>query len=537
MKPGRWRKIRLSIASAVFILFLFASFSSSPPALIISRILSRIQLAPAILRASGIPEALTGAAEKVHPAVQISAVSGAAAALIILLSAYLFGRVYCSLICPIGLFQDVFIDTRRKMPAGRFRFLKPFNSVRFGILLLCTGAAFAGIMMPLILLEPYSIWGRFTLDIAHPLSVLAGRAVFTALRPFGIFINLIRYNFNLPVFAVTFLTALTLIFFALKKGRVYCSLVCPAGTLLGLFSRKSLRRVAIDPLLCTSCGLCEKKCRTGCIDSKGKTVDSGRCVMCGDCLTGCPADAIKYSKKAPAKSVKNRQPYNRSRRTFLGTLKKISGASLSALIIPSWLIPRTRIRGLTPEGEANTPSTPPGSKGINHFSSLCIACHRCVSVCPANVLQPSLFEYGIKGILQPVMDYRSGFCEFECTLCTHTCPTGAIIPLTAEVKKSIQIGRVYFEKDKCVVVTGGTICGACAEGCPTHAVGMEPYKNGLDIPVTDNSLCVGCGSCEYICPVPEKAIYVKGLEVHGKAEVREPLYRTPKDTSDEGFPF
>jgi ferredoxin-type protein NapF len=396
-------------------------------------------------------------------------------------------------------------------------------------------------MIPLILLEPFSIWGRMTTDILHPLAVSANRLLFYALRPFGIFITLISYNFNLPVFSVTFLTVSLIVFFTIKKGRIYCSLVCPAGTLLSLLSCYSVNRVVIDPSLCTSCGLCGKKCRTGCIDSSGRTVDNSRCVMCGDCLTGCPAGAIGLVKSKAVKytaqtiSRKGRGSFDKSRRSFLSRIKLYSGASLSALLIPSWLTMRKRT--LTPTGEKNTPSTPPGSKGVSHFTARCISCHRCVSVCPTNVLQPSLFEYGIKGMLQPVMDYRSGYCEFECTACTRACPSGAIIPITIERKKTIQIGRVYFEKDKCIVVTNGTICGACAEGCPTHAVGMEPYKNNLDIPVTDNSICIGCGSCENICPVPEKAIYVKGLEIHGTAEVREPLYKAPKESANEGFPF
>jgi formate hydrogenlyase subunit 6/NADH:ubiquinone oxidoreductase subunit I len=138
------------------------------------------------------------------------------------------------------------------------------------------------------------------------------------------------------------------------------------------------------------------------------------------------------------------------------------------------------------------------------------------------------------------MDYGTAFCEYECNVCSQVCPTAAIMPISLAVKKETQIGQVRFLRDRCVVVTNGTACGACAEVCPTHAVYMVGHKDGLTIPETDVDVCVGCGNCEYACPVlPGKAIYVEGNEVHRRREVKsaEDTVETI-DTGESGeFPF
>ena len=152
------------------------------------------------------------------------------------------------------------------------------------------------------------------------------------------------------------------------------------------------------------------------------------------------------------------------------------------------------------------PVTPPGSRSRDRFTNLCTACHLCVSVCPPQVLSPSLFEYGLAGIMQPKMNYRANYCNYECVLCSQVCPTGAILPLEVAAKKEIQLGKANFIKDDCIVVAKKKDCGACSEHCPTKAVKMVPYEEKLVIPELNNEICVGCGACErYRGPVLERA--------------------------------
>jgi ferredoxin len=163
--------------------------------------------------------------------------------------------------------------------------------------------------------------------------------------------------------------------------------------------------------------------------------------------------------------------------------------------------------------------TPPGSFYLEHFNNACTACHLCVSACPTGVLRPSLFEYGIFGMMQPFMDYKTGFCHYECTKCSKVCPNGAILPLTIEQKQTTQIGVARFVRCNCIIFTDGILCSECSEHCPTKAIKMTPSTTPIvgeiNIPEITPELCVGCGACEYACPVkPYKAIVIDGLPEH-----------------------
>ena len=163
--------------------------------------------------------------------------------------------------------------------------------------------------------------------------------------------------------------------------------------------------------------------------------------------------------------------------------------------------------------------SPPGSETHKRMYDKCISCHLCVAKCPSHVLKPSGFENGLKGFLQPRVDFAHGFCNFDCTMCGDVCPTGAIRPLTVEEKHLVQMGHVVFIKENCIVYARDEHCGACSEHCPTQAVHMIPYGDaGLTIPETNVDLCVGCGGCEYICPArPHRAIYIEGNPEHVQA--------------------
>jgi len=313
-------------------------------------------------------------------------------------------------------------------------------------------------------------------------------------------------------------------------GRLFCNLLCPAGALLGLVSRAALFQIVIDRSTCKECGLCEKVCKASCIDAGRKHVEYSACVSCFNCLKACPTVGLKYAglfsrKETPEPVV------NMARRRFVAG----SAASLAVLLGPGG----DTVAVAPPVGERQRyPVTPPGSVGLEHFTSRCTACHLCVSVCPTRVLTPTFLDYGLAGVLQPKMDYWTAYCNYDCKLCSEVCPSGAILPLSLEEKKLVQLGKAVFVKDDCIVITKKKDCGACSEHCPTKAVTMVPYEGALMLPELRNEICVGCGACEKTCPTkPRKAIYVESNVVHlaaKKPEIKK--LEKPAETLQE-FPF
>ncbi|MCU0371242.1 MAG: 4Fe-4S dicluster domain-containing protein [Bacteroidales bacterium] len=298
---------------------------------------------------------------------------------------------------------------------------------------------------------------------------------------------------------------------------------------------------------CTRCGACLVTCKAGCIDVKNRNVDLSRCISCFNCLTACTENGVLYGRSRYGKTRLKREAAfpessDLSKRSFLITLTAMAISPVAAAQLNAekkgkgMRIGKGRHRHQG-GGENTLPVTPPGSVGIEHFRDRCTACYLCVSACPTQVLQPTFLEYGWQGVFQPEMNYWVSFCNYDCVICTEVCPTGAILPLTFEQKKEVQVGKARFIKEECIVTVKNTACGACSEHCPTKAVNMVPYKNGLTIPEVNQEICVGCGACEYACPTDPKSIVVDANAIHQKAKKPPEQKKEEKIDYKEEFPF
>jgi ferredoxin len=467
--------------------------------------------------------------------------------IIILMLTVLFGRVYCSSICPLGIMQDFvnwFSKKTSKKKKHRFGYLKEQKVLRLVLFLLPVIMFICGSALAINLLDPYSIYGRIAGNLFRPVIIFGNNIAALAFEKMKIYTSFSTFTINsfaLIPFIITTAFFVFVIFMAWKKGRLYCNTVCPVGTLLGYISKFSLFKIVIDQDNCKSCGVCAKECKASCIDSKNKFVDTSRCVTCFDCVTSCPTDGIKFCYSFKRQSVvkeikKSGEEVNQSKRNFLvGTgLYFLSMSSLAAQAAKNITV--TKLSKIPILRKSAT--SPPGSISVERFNSKCTACHLCVSACPTQVLKPSFLEYGFLGMLQPRMDNNGGFCNFECKACSQVCPTGAIMPLDLEKKRLTQIGVAHFIKDNCIVNTQKTDCGACSEHCPTKAVHMVPFENNLVIPEVREDYCIGCGACEYACPVkPYKAIYIEGNRTHKVAKKNVEEKKQEKVNTTEEFPF
>lgn len=462
----------------------------------------------------------------------------------------LFGRIYCSAICPLGILQDVISRIARLFrEKSRYRYSKPYTILRNTVLAITLVAGVAGFMTLVNLLDPYSLFGKIATGLFRPPSLWINNLVSSLLESINIYsVSLIdQPPVSLSIlFAI--LSLITIIYLAGRWGRLYCNTICPVGTLLGWLSKVSLFKIRINASTCSMCGKCSMACKSECISIKDLSVDHSRCVGCFNCLPVCKEDAISFSPgggfrklvQADQKKPSGVSPdHDGAKRSFLKT--SVLGLAALSGIQPMMAAgdkkkPLNKKPTTVPIKKTSVPS-PPGSLSIGHFNSVCTACQLCVSHCPTGVLQPSLTQFGIGNFMQVFMDYGTQYCNFECVVCSEVCPTGAILKLDKEAKKTCQIGKVTFIKENCVVYTEDTACGSCSEHCPTQAVKMVPYKKNITIPEVDNTICIGCGACEYACPVrPFKAIYVDGNLIH---EVAKKPVKTKLEEPQvqEEFPF
>ena len=362
----------------------------------------------------------------------------------LLFLALLLGRMYCSVLCPLDIMQDAIIwlaNHGRKIP--RFHYLPARNRLR-AYILLATGAAFVlGFSVLPVILDPYSIFGRMMTNIFSPLFQVGHGFLAVQLEQAG-YSWLTREDFvwlgaESLILAAAYLSALGYV--SWRWGRLYCHTICPVGSALGTVSRHAALRLQIDAEKCVSCGLCEKSCRSSCLDAKEHFIDHSRCVMCGDCQAACPKGAISLRLAwGQEKENKSGAAGAMPRRQFLGETLAAAGLILAA----GW-------QGKKANASASAaPVMPPGALSSENFHASCTACQLCVDQCPHKVLSPSVAAYGLEGFMQPRLDFSHGYCGYDCTHCSDICPAGALQPMDIKDKQRLQIGKAVYEPAHCL---------------------------------------------------------------------------------------
>lgn len=357
---------------------------------------------------------------------------------LILLITFLFGRIYCSTLCPLGLFQEfcLFLFRHKKLPQQKNRTAKYFiAAITFGTL-------FGGTVYILRFIDPYTIFG----------STLS--------------------KTTLGIVLIAFIAILTVL-----KGRYFCTNICPVGALLGLISRYSLYKIKINADSCVACGLCAQKCPSGCIDYKNKTIDNETCIKCFKCLPLCHNHGITYNRKPNIHSSRT-TPFSPSRRRFL-----ISAATVAAFAAAY----KAGIKLSTNIAQkVKTILLPPGAGSPERFANKCLNCNLCVENCPMKIIKKADETFPVVHL-----DYGKNYCSYNCNKCSQICPSGALHRLTLKEKRQTQIGRAEVNPDVCIQ------CGLCVRECPRSAI----TKQQGDFPQINSDLCIGCGACQAVCPV------------------------------------
>ncbi|MCL5966431.1 MAG: 4Fe-4S binding protein [Deltaproteobacteria bacterium] len=433
----------------------------------------------------------------------------------------LFGRAFCGWVCPFGtLHHAASYAGRGPVPE---RGVKTAGvRWKFAALVFLLGAALSGIELA-GLLDPISFLIRSLSLSVMPAVDAALRAVLDwgyrlPWRPvsdaFDAAYTFLRTHF-LSFFPARYGQAL--LFFALfvlllalnrKRTRFFCRFVCPLGGLLGLLSRASLLRLSMNGK-CNRCMKCRDVCAGGANPHLGGEWSPSECVTCFNCTAACPEGALEWTFAA-ARGTKDRVDLRR----------RAALASVALGASTAWVFRSTPAAARPAPGLVR----PPGSRPEGEFLARCVRCGECMKVCITGGLQPTLLEAGLEGIWTPVLASKIGYCEFNCTLCGQVCPTSAIRRLSIPEKQKTVIGLAFVDPSRCIPFAQGTPCIVCEEHCPTprKAIGFRerPGKGGRPVkaPVVITDLCIGCGICEFKCPVADLA----GIRVTSVGETRNP---------------
>ena len=468
----------------------------------------------------------------------------------------LFGRVYCSVICPLGVLQDIvsWFSGRRRKHRNRFVYRPARTWLRWTVLVLFVVVMAAGLGSIGALIAPYSAYGRMVQSLVAPFYDWGNNLLAWAAERMDsyAFYSVDVWLKSLPTLLIALATFVVIFVLAWRNGRTWCNMICPVGTVLGVLSRFSLFKPRFDLTKCNGCKLCARNCKASCINPEAHRIDYSRCVACMDCLEHCSQHAISYTWRRGASAAAGEQATKASKRAAVKPTVQASATAQAAAAGPSAgaatatsaaAVDASRRRFLGMVGllvgssvhaqekkvdgglahiekkripERSIPIVPPGARGLREFLTHCTACQLCVAVCPNEVLRPS---GDLMRLMKPEMSYERGYCRPECTKCAEVCPSGAIHLTDLAEKSSIQIGHAVWIPENCVVRTDGVACDNCARHCPVEAIHMVPSDptdpKSLKIPTVDEARCIGCGACENLCPArPFSAIVVEGHQCH-----------------------
>ncbi|MDY6875671.1 MAG: 4Fe-4S binding protein [Chloroflexota bacterium] len=434
-----------------------------------------------------------------------------ALALVTLGLTLVFGRVWCGWLCPLGTLLE-WVRFRETRFLGKTWFLLPWRKVKNLFLLLILAAALFG-NLSLLILDPLALLTRTMTASVLPALNHAVTAVESALYPVPFLRPPLDWVERLlrgpvlpvkqPVFAQNVLiVTLFLGILALNRlaDRFWCRYLCPLGALLGLLSKVSLLRPVVGAT-CNRCAQCVAVCQVDAIDTRRDyEIVPAECTVCLDCLAACPEKGIGFRlhwRPAPARE------YDPTRRQVLAALA--TGAVGVAVL-------RTGVRAKQPHPLL---LRPPGIEDEEAFLARCLRCSQCMKVCPTSGLQPVLLEAGLEGLWTPRLVPRLGYCDYGCNSCGQVCPSGAIPSLDLASKREAVIGVAVIDRNHCLPWAHGTPCIVCEEMCPTpeKAIRLEEVTMSDDRgepavvqrPYVLPDLCIGCGICEYQCPVEGKA--------------------------------
>lgn len=425
-------------------------------------------------------------------------------ALVTILLTVVFGRAWCGWVCPLGTILDLITPGKQ---SKRLKIRESFRSIKYSLLFVIIFAALLG-NLSLLILDPLTILYRTLTASLWPLADQLITALATGLYQVPVLAETVSkinawlrpvilptepfYYRNILLYALVFSAILASNWLA---PRFWCRYLCPLGGLLGLISKIALFRRQVSEQ-CKGCKLCERACPTATIDPlKNYASDPSECTLCLDCLEACPRSLIVFQ---PQLRLADWNTYDPGRRQVLTSL----GVTLAGLAL-------ARSDALVKRETAHL-VRPPGARE-NNLLEKCVRCAQCMRACPTNALHPAVTEAGLEGLWTPILIPRLGYCDYSCNACGQICPVQAIPKLSLEEKRLQTIGKAYIDQNRCLAWSDHIPCIVCEEMCPLpekaiqlreeNYLAADGTSGTILLPVVLRERCIGCGICEYKCPV------------------------------------
>ena len=459
--------------------------------------------------------------------------------LVILLPTLFLGRFFCGWICPMGTLQHFVGNMPSESKRGKQRIeanrYKRWQTIKYvvliaGLVAACFGSMAIGWLDPFSLLVRsigLSILPAFNFTVRAVLAPMENSHI-AAIKATGeithAILQFLVLDFRQAHFAqglalgILFLLILSA---SLRVTRLWCRSICPLGALLGAASRWSVLGLHKDADSCDKCNRCLMHCQGGDDPIGGAPWRKAECLMCMNCVGSCPHDSLVFRFFRKEKEVASPD---------LGRRRTLTGLAAGAIAVPL-------MRADTAMGKSRNERLlrPPGALDEPDFLSRCIRCGECMKVCPNNSLHPTLGEAGLEGLWTPTLVPRIGYCEPSCVLCSEVCPTGAIWQITPREKgwvvgvgqsaaadQPVRLGTAFYDRGRCLPWAMATECIVCEEWCPVspkaiyvqeaQVIDAAGNTKTLKQPRVDPSRCVGCGACEFACPLQERpAVYVTSI--------------------------
>ena len=439
-------------------------------------------------------------------------------ALVPFLLTFIWGRFFCSWVCPFGAIHQFFTWLARKTGRRKGAVDRRPLRIKYILLIVFLVASLFGTQL-VGWLDPFSFLTRSSAVSVLPgmnfllqrgLQVGAGDAGIVArvVKPLYEFVRKTVLTGKQRTFTQPLLIGFVLmlvLYLNFYRRRFFCNSICPLGAFYGIFARYSLIHLKTTGE-CKGCNACANHCTY--YGSPYQDYLKSECLLCFNCVADCPHSAVAV--EWPRSLKKSRPAVDIGRRRMFASL----GSGLALAAFPAIAVFQ--------KSKFHEFIRPPGSVREKDFLKKCIRCGECMQVCPTNAIHPALLRTGMQGIWSPILVPVNGYCEYECNKCTQVCPTKAIGKLTLEEKKKFKIGTAVVNRSLCYTYADGYNCAVCEEHCPVpekairfRSVDVYNFRGKLkkvnQIYVVPD-LCIGCGICENVCPRIDSPAIAIGAE-------------------------